>query len=66
MSQARMSMSPDENGMYRVWCDPCDSEATFQCIADAILARRLHLCEGEVPSAAWPGWALGLDPDVSS
>lgn len=60
MSQAKNTTVPDERGEYRVWCEPCDESGTFPTLEDAVLARRLHLCHGEVPSRAWPGWALGL------
>lgn len=56
MSAARMSITPDDQGRYRVWCEPCDAEDTFPDIVMAVAARRHHLCDGEVPSAAWPGW----------
>lgn len=58
MSKAKNATIPDADGKYRVWCDPCDAEDRFPDIAMAIQARKLHLCEDEVPSAAWPGWAL--------
>lgn len=57
MSQARSSSTPNEEGLYRVWCDPCDASAEFPTLAMAIAARSEHLCVGEVPSCSWPGWA---------
>ena len=62
MSQARHSMTPNAQGRYRVWCEPCEVEEHFPTQEMAVLARRLHLCHGEVASAAWPGWAMGLEP----
>jgi len=58
MSQAKHSMVPDEKGYYKVWCEPCDAEATFPTLEMAIVSRRMHLCLNEVPSASWPGWEL--------
>lgn len=58
MSQARNSIRPDENGFYRVWCTPCDSEATFPTLGMAIASRKMHLCEGEEVSASWEGWDI--------
>lgn len=58
MSQARNATFPDERGRFRVWCDPCDVSGDFPTLEMAIMARRFHLCEGEVPSASWVGWDL--------
>ena len=57
MSQARVSVMPNERGQYRSWCDRCESEGYFPTLVMAIAATKEHLCDGEVPSCSWPGWA---------
>lgn len=61
MSQARNATVPDERGRYRVWCEPCDASDDFPTIEMAVMARKMHLCEGEVPSYSWPGWVTEGD-----
>jgi hypothetical protein len=51
MSQARRIA-------LKVVCEACDAEETFPTIEMAIMAQRMHLCEGEVPSCSWPGWEM--------
>jgi hypothetical protein len=62
MSQARTTTFPNERGMFVTSCAPCEASAEFPTLVMAVEARRLHLCEDEVPSCSWPGWALGIEP----